>query len=926
MQLRPIASALLIATLGTVALPGCDKLMHTTAEDLIERAKAAQAKGDTKASIIDLKSAIQKDPNNAQARWMLGETYVRSKMGAEAEKELERARALGVGDESIKVLLGEALLLQGHYKETLAQIQVGPNTSPINRAKILRQRGEAQLGLGHWDEGCSLFQDARQAYAAYAPAYRDLAVCSMAHNKLDEAKAQLDAGLKIDANDADTWAQLGNLELARNDAQAAKDAFLKAESIDRGHVQASSGLIWLYLRDGDLAKAAAEAHEARKANPGNVRVRYNEALVNFRMQKFRQADSELQEILRNMPDHMPSVLLSGAVSFSLGAYEQANQDLSRFLARFPDHGYASTVLAATKLKLNQPQDALRILNTQLAKRPDDPLLLALAGTAYSQTKDFGKATEFLDRAAATEPRNATVRTGLAYAHLGAGDVDSAITALESAVALDPRQVKADAMLVVTYLQRKEYDKALAAAASWEKAQPNNPLLYNLKGGAYLGKKDVANARKSFEAALAVLPTYLPAAENLANLDLADKNPAAAAARFEKILAADKNNAGAMMNLADLSMFAGKPEDYVKWMEKAIQAKPLLLEPYRLLTAYHLKSKDPAKALAVAQKAQANNPGNPDVLDLLGATQLAIGRKTDALATYNSLVNLAPRSALAYARLASVQSLNQDKIGARASLKRALDLKPGFRDAQTALILLDTQTGQYDEALALARQVQQANPGIPLGAGLEGDILMAQKQYPAAAKAYAKALEIGNSGLFAMKLHQALSLAGQGAQAENALLAWLAKHPGDLQIRAYIAETYAKSGRYPQAIEQYQYVIGKSPANVPVLNNLALAYAKQKDPRAVGIAEKAYQLAPDNPIVLDTYGWLLLEQGNPTRALQLLRQAAARTPLPEVRYHLAAALVKTGDSAGARKELEQILKSGRPFSLEKDARALLATLR
>jgi putative PEP-CTERM system TPR-repeat lipoprotein len=926
MQLRPIATALLFATLSTPFLAGCNKLAKATPEEHIQRAKDAQAKGDIKTSIIELKSAIQEQPNNAQARLLLGELYIKAQQGDAAEKELRKAKELGVKEESITVLLGEALLIQQEYKKVLDNIQAGSETSLLNRARILRERGDAQIGLGHLEEGCSLFQNAKEVFAAYAPAYRELAKCSISHHNYDEAKARLDAALKINAQDADTWAQLGELELIRNNQEAAKSAFLKAHSIDRGHVRASMGLVTLYLRNGELENAATEVQAARKENPGNVLVRYNEALVSFRQGKYKQARDELQEIMHNMPNHMPSVLLSGAVAFALGSYEQANQYLSKFLGQHPGNYYAAKVLAATELKLNQPQEALQIIGKLLAAFPEDPQILALAGTAYSQTKDYLKATEYLEKAAAIEPKNATVRTGLAYAHLESGDTQQAINALESAVALDPSQVRADAMLVITHLRQKEYDKALAAAQSWQKYQPNNPLIYNLEGGAYLGKKDTASARKSFELALTVLPTYLPAAENLAKLDLIDKNPVAAKGRFERILASDKNNVGAMLNLADLAMLAGKDEEYLDWLEKATKAKPTLLPPYRLMTAYYLRNKDTKNALSIARRAQTSNPGNPDVLDLLGATQLAIGSKADALATYNSLVNLASKSPLAHLRLASVQALMQDKQGARASLKRALGLKPDYRDAQTALVLLDEQTGSYDEALVLTRQIQQANPGIPLGAGLEGDVLMAQKQYAAAAKAYGKALEVGNSGLFAVKVYQALSVAGQTAQAENSLLSWLKKQPNDLQTRAYLGEQYGKAGRNAQAIEQYEYVISKSPASVPILNNLAWVYAKQRDPRALATAEKAYQLAPADPVVLDTYGWILLEQGNAARAAQLLQGAAEKAPTPTIRYHLATALLKTGDKAKARKELEQLLRTAKPFPEEQAARALLTTLR
>ena len=67
---------------------------------------------------------------------------------------------------------------------------------------------------------------------------------------------------------------------------------------------------------------------------------------------------------------------------------------------------------------------------------------------------------------------------------------------------------------MTHLRLKEYDKALAAAKVIEKEQPDNPLAYNLKGAAYLGKKDFAGARASFEKALSIQPTNFPAVMNL----------------------------------------------------------------------------------------------------------------------------------------------------------------------------------------------------------------------------------------------------------------------------------------------------------------------------------------------------------------------------------------------------------------------------
>jgi hypothetical protein len=56
---------------------------------------------------------------------------------------------------------------------------------------------------------------------------------------------------------------------------------------------------------------------------------------------------------------------------------------------------------------------------------------------------------------------------------------------------------------------------------------------------------------SFEKALALSPTYYPAAANLANLDIVEKKPADARQRFETLLANDPKSMQALLALAQL---------------------------------------------------------------------------------------------------------------------------------------------------------------------------------------------------------------------------------------------------------------------------------------------------------------------------------------------------------------------------------------
>ena len=70
----------------------------------------------------------------------------------------------------------------------------------------------------------------------------------------------------------------------------------------------------------------------------------------------------------------------------------------------------------------------------------------------------------------------------------------------------------------------------------------------------------------------------------------------------------------------------------------------------------------------------------------------------------------------------------------------------------------------------------------------------------------------------------------------------------------------------------------NPNNLLVLNNLAWSLFESKDSRALGFAEQALKLKPDNPDVMDTLGWILVQQGQAERGIKLLQQALSKAPM------------------------------------------------
>jgi Flp pilus assembly protein TadD len=87
-DLNRIARVLAIAGVLAVTLAGCGK---DRPEALIESAKTFSTNGDYRAAVIQLRSALQKQPENGEARFILGNALNEEMDYVTAEKELRKA-------------------------------------------------------------------------------------------------------------------------------------------------------------------------------------------------------------------------------------------------------------------------------------------------------------------------------------------------------------------------------------------------------------------------------------------------------------------------------------------------------------------------------------------------------------------------------------------------------------------------------------------------------------------------------------------------------------------------------------------------------------------------------------------------------------------------------------------------------------------
>ena len=919
----PATLKIVLLMSAVFGLSGCNQQAST--ETLLQEAQRFQDKGDLKSAVIQLKNALQNEPENAEIRYRLGVMYNRTGDSVSAEKELKRALELKPDHPKASMEFGGSLLRQGAFERVLSEMPAPP-AGATNFADVLVLRAQAHAGLRQNKEAEADFKAALAARPDFSDALVGQARLVASTQDIDGALKLIDAALAKDPKNLDALTAKGDFKRYQGHNDEAIAAYSSAVEAHPQSLPALLSRASVLLAAGKTAEAQTDINSAFKLQPKNLIGTYLQALIHFRSNKNEAARDALLDVLRVIPNHLPSLLLSGAVYGALGSKEQAETNLRKVLESTPDNLLARRLLGALLLRSQQPQKAIEVIEPAAARANDDPQILAIAGEAHMQAGDYDKATQYLERAASIDPKSAGIRTGLALSRMAGGEASAAIADLEKAASMDSGQFRADILLAMSHINRREFDAALKALEGLEKKQPNNPLTYNFKGAAYAGNKDLVNAKKSFERALELNPTYFPATANLASLDLQEKNPEGAKNRFLAMLSKDKSNMQAMLALANLAVANKQSDVALDWIKKARLAHPKASQPSLALVRYYTQIGDAKQAVTAAQDAQNQSPDNPELLDLLGMAQLSAEQNNEAITTFEKLNKIQPESPVGFYRTAQAELASKNNRAAEASLKKALALKPDFLDAQVALASLLVQTKRFDEALSVARAAMKSSPKSPAGHVLAGDIFLAQENPTQAVSSYQAAFDLANSGAILIKLHNAENLAGK-AVSDTVLENHLKNNPQDLQVRIYLADLLLIKRQYLEASRNYQAILEKDPKNLLALNNIAWSLQQLKDPRAMKYAEQAYALQPSNPAIEDTLAMLLLDAGKIPRAIELLQAAATKTPdSPDISFHLAKAFVKAGERDKARALVERVLAMGKKFPEEAEARALLEQIK
>ncbi|MEP3225810.1 MAG: tetratricopeptide repeat protein [Parasphingorhabdus sp.] len=364
--------------------------------------------------------------------------------------------------------------------------------------------------------------------------------------------------------------------------------------------------------------------------------------------------------------------------------------------------------------------------------------------------------------------------------------------------------------------------------------------------------------------------------------------------------------------------------------------------------YEIDTRNISAARQTATLALKYGPDNLDALLLSG--QLALMRQdmTGAKVFFDSALNLYPDSITPLFSAAAVNADLGNVKEAKAGLKRVLELAPGHPVALFLMARIAFDDGEIDRAREL---IQGSGEALDEVAGvnlLRGEIAYLNGNNEQAIDHLRRFLfdmpghvqattVLGHALLATGNAAEAYALVKPAANRATAtpqllnLAAKLGKLQKDPKAGRFAERAVAPEGRDDIALkmtEAGQALAAKQwekadkiyaelrasglTSNVIIMNNSALVQlALGEKQKAVNFARAAADLTPDDPNVIDTLGWTLLQSGqDKAEALQLLRRAASLAPGNlEVRWHLANALAANGRAS----EAKQLIAGLRDFA-------------
>lgn len=906
------------------------------AQSLYEEAVDYFRLGSLPEASIQLRNVLQQEPEHLPARVLLGRILTQQDRPHAAIKEFEKALSIGGDENLILVPLARAYLKIARPDYVITAFNPSGHEPAVD-GMLMQLQGEAYLALGRRKEALDLYLSAASLLPLDPMPLLGQVKIRLLERNFKKASLILDEAITVAPESFDVWVQKAIMHRDMRQFADAEAAFERALKIKPASVRALTARAAMKLDVGQIEAAKQDLEAAFAFNRDSLETVYLRTLIMFLEGQDEEARALLAEaansintIKEDFRKHLPNTqLMLGVVAYFNRNYEEAIAHLKSFLADIPLHPGALRYLASAYLGNGEHAKVVRLLNPKTVPMVDsDPMLMSLLAESHRNLGQLNLAEKYYEAAFRRAPGLAGIGVRLAMSQLEAGNAEEAINNLKQLAERFPGLIDARIQLARAYTKAGQLDMALESGKALLADFPERADIQLLVSGVYLEKNDLVAAQLHAERALSINRDALKPRLNLARLARLKGNAAEAEVQYRAALEKFPNSSVVQLELANLLVGTADETEAIELINATLATDADNFRAHQLRLDMLLRAESDIDEIRNSVAELLNQfDANPQANLAAGRAMRAINDQEQARLYFRRGVDAADFDVEILLALANQQFAISDARGALWSLTKANQSNPNHPGVLVLLSAVKLTLGDLQGAGQAIADLEARHGATPEGLTVKGDWLMAQSNYDAAIAAYAGAYEKVPNRKTVRTLFRALTAAEQPAKAIALMEGWLKHHVDDLGSRHMLAQVQMQNKQWDDVRKSYEFMQSQGAEDIVLLNNLASAYQHLGDARALPTAKLAYEKAPEEPSVMDTYGWILTQHGQTDEGLAILREAFARASTsPEIRYHIGVALSELGREAEASEELEAALGVETNFPQRSDAEVLLNNLR
>jgi putative PEP-CTERM system TPR-repeat lipoprotein len=901
-------------------LNGCTGQQRTKEQLVTEGIKLAQGK-DPRGAIILFKNALDKDQNYFDARFQLAKAYSAIGKLDAAEKELQKVRRQNPSSRDVQIEIARIMAYTDRPDEALKNISayLGDDSADCEALQIA---GWAHVMKEDNQGAVTLLKKSVAICGGRIEPVLTLATVYVIMGNMQEAETQLAPVMAKEPANKKALYLLAEIQTHRKDRPAALKTLDRIIQENHDDIEARYRKGLLYVESGDYDNALALSEAMMKQFPNRAEGHRLQGFVLFYKQQYRDAIALLQKSLLMQPN-VGAYYILGLSHYYQNEAELAMNQFRKALDIKPSFTRARVHLALLLLNKQRVDDAIQEAKGALAQDEDNAFAHNVLGSAYLAKGNYAEGITELNKALEIDPSLADVHVKKGLVAMKRGKGQEAESELAAAVRLKPEAQDARRVLALYYINHSEPVKAIEVLKKGIQGGRFDAVTYYLMAESCLQQNNISEAVANYIKAKEAEPKYDLAYLKLASIYFMQEKHEEGIKELRSLVEHSPDNVQALLLLASLAEANGDESEALKTFLRAADTRKT--EGIIAAAQYLQRTKEPEKALKVLNEGIRQSPTDINLLEAKGRALLSGKKFKDALAVFETIERSDPR--VGFGSIVNTYLAMGEQAKALEKIRTEIKNNPTNLGLRAELSRIYLQMGNKTEAVESAQEIIRNNPDSAVGYLVLALIYQSNNDIDKSIEVLGSASKIKDAklafmlgNLYALRKNYTAALE-QYRKAENV-------KGGADQILFQKGTVLHAMGKKKEAVEEYQKALRLSPNHVMALNNLAYIYGEENRnlSRALMYATRAFMLAPQNDLIRDTLGYVLLKNGRTVQGMNMLKKASESSPNnPNILYHLALAYKERGELVKTMETLQKALALG-AFSEASDAKGLLEKIK